>query len=77
MRRQRFVGDLIQLDANPSAAADVRRTVVGVRSLVDQGFLQSRRRWQPDRHVPIVMVRRNCRANGFFVVRIAGDVKVE
>jgi len=39
---QHFVVDLIQLDSDPSAAADIRRPVVHLRSLFDQRFLQAR-----------------------------------
>lgn len=51
-----IVVDMLELDADPAAAPDVRRTIVGARIFLDERFLQAGRCGQPHADVPVMVV---------------------
>src|SRR6478752_6684785 len=59
MHFERFVANLIQYNANPSARADIRRFEIHFRRIADQGGLKTCGRRQPDggSAVPVVIFR--------------------
>src|SRR5690242_18858744 len=53
---QGVITHLIELDANPSAAADIRRAKVGTRIFGYQGFLQPDGSRKPQSHVTVAVM---------------------
>jgi len=56
MRGEIIVADLTELDADPSAGANIRRLVVTLRIGADQRGLRARLGRNPDGNMPIVVM---------------------
>jgi hypothetical protein len=56
MGRQLFIPDAVEIDPDPTAHADVRRSIVYLRRRLNQSRLQARRRGNQHRDMPVMVM---------------------